>query len=405
MRILLSAYACEPGKGSEPGVGWNLALQLAGAHEVTVLTRRNNRMAIETRLREKPVDGLRFVYHDLPRWLSWWKRGGRGVQLYYYLWQITARGIVRTMTRRGDVDICHHVTFAKYWGPSALSASAVCYSMGPLGGADEVPPGLESVLGLGGRVYELARRAVRFVAEHDPTVRNAIRQSSACIGATAATSERLRALGAKRVETWNQVGVESVSDDGQRRGDRADFRLVCVGRLVPLKAVALAIEAVARCETSVTMEVVGDGPSRDDLERLASSRGLSERVRFVGEVPRESALERMRDCDALIHPSLHDSGGMVCAEAMSMGKPVIALDWAGPADLVTQECGVLVDPIGGAEAVTAALCDAITLLADDTALTARLGDAARRRVREHLTWGRKAALLEQLFDEMQAVAK
>jgi hypothetical protein len=76
--VLLSAYACEPGKGSEPGIGWNLARHLAEHHEVWVLTRTNNRPAIEAELARNPVPGLHFVYHDLPPWARFWKRGQRG---------------------------------------------------------------------------------------------------------------------------------------------------------------------------------------------------------------------------------------------------------------------------------------------------------------------------------------
>jgi len=67
MKILLSAYACEPWKGSEPGVGWHWALELARqGHEVTVLTRANNREPIEVALKSHVPKGLQFFYYDLP---------------------------------------------------------------------------------------------------------------------------------------------------------------------------------------------------------------------------------------------------------------------------------------------------------------------------------------------------
>ena len=100
LRILISAYACEPRKGSEPGIGWQWALAHAAAgHEVWVLTRANNRAAIEDALQHHPSPGLHFVYHDLPRWMRWWKRGGRGVRLYYLLWQWGAYRLARILCR------------------------------------------------------------------------------------------------------------------------------------------------------------------------------------------------------------------------------------------------------------------------------------------------------------------
>ena len=90
MKLLISAYACEPGLGSEPGVGWNCVRQAARFHEVWVLTRKNNREPIENALKTVPLENVHFAYFDLPRWARFWKRGTRGLHLYYYLWQIGA---------------------------------------------------------------------------------------------------------------------------------------------------------------------------------------------------------------------------------------------------------------------------------------------------------------------------
>ena len=88
LRILLSAYACEPNKGSEPGIGWRWALGLAHAgHEVWVITRANNAGAIEHALAGRRNAGLQFIYYDLPGWARGWKRGARGVRTYYVLWE------------------------------------------------------------------------------------------------------------------------------------------------------------------------------------------------------------------------------------------------------------------------------------------------------------------------------
>ena len=61
LRVLVSAYACEPAKGSEPGVGWRIAREMARYHEVWVLTRTNNRPSIAAALDRDPIPGLRFV--------------------------------------------------------------------------------------------------------------------------------------------------------------------------------------------------------------------------------------------------------------------------------------------------------------------------------------------------------
>ena len=139
LKVLLSAYACEPGKGSEPGVGWNFALQMAKDHEVWVLTRANNRSAIELGLCQISSRKLHFIYYDLPRWARWWKRGSRGIQLYYYLWQIGIYFVARKLHAHIQFDLAHHVTFGKYWSPSLISLLPIPFVWGPVGGGESAP--------------------------------------------------------------------------------------------------------------------------------------------------------------------------------------------------------------------------------------------------------------------------
>ena len=119
LKVLLSAYACEPGKGSEPGVGWNVAINLAIHHDVWVLTRANNRSVIEQTMSEQPVAGLNFFYHDLPKWFSWWKEKRRGTNILL-IWQLSLLCFVRRIIQTQPIDIVHHLTFGRYWPLSPL---------------------------------------------------------------------------------------------------------------------------------------------------------------------------------------------------------------------------------------------------------------------------------------------
>ena len=68
-KILLSAYACEPNKGSEPEVGWKWATTLAGLGNKTyVITRSNNKRNIEEYLAINEISNLNFIYFDYPEW-------------------------------------------------------------------------------------------------------------------------------------------------------------------------------------------------------------------------------------------------------------------------------------------------------------------------------------------------
>jgi glycosyltransferase involved in cell wall biosynthesis len=133
------------------------------------------------------------------------------------------------------------------------------------------------------------------------------------------------------------------------------------------------------------------------LRDLAHRLGVAESVTLWGALPRPQVLDKLADCDVLIHPTLHDSGGWVCLEAMAAGRPVICLDLGGPALQVTGETGVKVRANTPNEAV-AGLARAILRLAEDAELRVRMSLAARERVKEHFDSVQKGDLMNEIYE-------
>jgi glycosyltransferase involved in cell wall biosynthesis len=403
MRILLSAYACEPNKGSEAAVGWNFALSLARHCDVWVLTRRNNREPIERALVEiDPRIRPRFIYYDPPRWLVWWKRGSRGMRLYYTIWQIGAAFLARRTHRSVGFDLVHHVTFAMYWLPSFMWLVPVPFVWGPVGGADRTPMGFYRTLGFSGACYEFVRQAVVRLAEYNPFLRITARRASMAFASTPETARRLSALACPDVREFSQVGLLPTEIDQLSHGNLtaiAPLRVIGIGRLLALKGFHLALAALADPtlrDRQWEYWVVGDGPERDRLERLARELRIAEKVRFFGRVSLRQVYELLGQAHVLLHPSMHESGGMVCLEAMAAGRPVICLDAGGPSLLVHQSCGVkipLLDPGRTIEALAAAISSFIS----NPALAERMGRAGRRRAAKHYNWDCKIIALLEIY--------
>ncbi|MGC8876986.1 glycosyltransferase family 4 protein [Thermus sp.] len=404
LKVLLSAYACEPGKGSEPGVGWNLARHLAEHHEVWVLTRANNRPAIEAELARNPVPRLRFVYHDLPSWARFWKRGQRGVQLYYYFWQLTAIPLVRRLHRDVGFDVVQHVTFVKYWAPSALAfLKGVPFVWGPVGGGESSPLAFWPTLGFRGAHYEVARTLARALGELDPLVRLTARRAALALATTPDTAARLARLGARRIEVVSEAALSEEEIEalgGLPSPEPGLVRFLSVGRLLAWKGFHLGLMAFARSGLEdAEYWIVGDGPERRRLEALARRLGVAERVHFWGKLPRSEVLSLLAQVHALVHPSLHDSGGWVCLEAMAAGRPVICLDLGGPGVQVTEEAGFKVPPETPEPAVEG-LARAMRALADPLEVQ-RFSKAARERVWDEFLWAKKVERINVFYASLE----
>ncbi|MBZ5672030.1 MAG: glycosyltransferase family 4 protein [Acidobacteriia bacterium] len=410
MRILLSAYACEPEEGSEPGCGWNWVQQIARFHEVWAITRSNNRQPIERASGEKPLPNVHWVYFDLPRWVRFWKKGQRGVHLYYYLWQIGAYLVGREMHRTIRFDLVHHVTLGTYWMPCFLTLLPVPVIWGPVGGGESAPRSFWRSFSLRGKVYEVWRDLARIRGHLDPFVRLTARRAAWGFATTVETERRLRALGCRRVSVLPKIALPASEIQRLRSlpfRRSSPFRLLSVGRFLHLKAFELGLKAFAqfRREFPATEYwLIGDGPEHNRLLGLARNLGVGDKVTFWGSMPRSQVLGKLGECDVLVHPSLHESGGWVCQEAMAAGRPVVCVDLGGLALQVTEDTGIKV-PATSPEQVVSDLAAAFYRLASDPELRARLSLGAMKRVEEHFNWNNKGLFMAKLYESLCTVAE
>jgi glycosyltransferase involved in cell wall biosynthesis len=407
MNILISSYSCEPGKGSERGVGWNVAREVARYHDVWVLTRPDeSRDAIETELAANPLPNLHFVYFTLPFWkdsLRWGQSGA--MQLHYYLWQIQAYFVGRKLHRQVNFDIVHHVTFVRYSSPSFLSLLPVPFIWGPVGGGESAPFSFWGDFNLKNILYESLRWGWRLMGELDPFTRLTAQRSAIVYATTKDTAQRLEKLGATNIQRlsesgMSQVEIEKLGKCSPPIGD--PVRFINIARLLHWKGIHLGLKAFAKAKLpDAEYWVLGEGPELERLQDLALDLSIASQVKFWGLLPREDVLIKLGQCTALVHPSLHDSGGWVPLEAMAAGRPIICLDLGGPSELVTPEVGIKVSS-HTPEQTTEDLAEAMARLARDRCLCTQMGKAGQRKVKESYSWEAKGKLFTHIYEDMRS---
>ncbi|QCG91054.1 glycosyltransferase family 4 protein [Azospirillum sp. TSH100] len=395
MRVLLSAYACAPGRGSEPGLGWGWATALVEAgHETHVLTRRRWRTEIESALAGVPRAGLHFHYHDLPSWLDVCFRalGGPGKRLRYCLWQVAARGRVRSLGSAVRFDVAQHVTFAQFWSPCALTEAArlgVPFIWGPVGGGETEPAAFWPGLGMRAALWEAARWLLHRASPWLPWARATAAACRLAVAATPETAECLVRLGARRVIVRSQVALETdrlevLASLAGTVPQAAPASVIFLGDLLPHKGARLALEAVAGLSCAWRLDIIGDGPDRAWLERRAVRLGIAGKVVFHGRLPQDAAWRLMAAGRVLLLPALHDSGGFAVAEAMAAGVPPVCLALGGPGAMAA-EGGIAVPAPGPAEAVRG-LTQALRSLIEEPARWQALSLLARGNARDRFGW-------------------
>ena len=300
--------------------------------------------------------------------------------------------------RAGRFDIVHRVTPLTPTTPSLIARrckrQGIPFVWGPVNGGVAWPKEFSDVLRAEGEWLSYVRGAYHLM----PAYRSTRRDASAIIAGSRATWAELGSVHDKCVY------VPENAVDPSRFGERSEpaaegpLRAAFVGRLVPYKGADMLLHAAAPLVRSGLLEIdiLGDGPQRPELERIISSEGLANGVRLAGWIPHAELHQRLQSCHLFTFPSVREFGGGVVLEAMMLGIVPVIVDYAGPAELVTDRTGLRI-PLGKREEVVERLGTLLAELVRDRSRLPALGRAARERVLDWFTWDQKARQIHEVY--------
>jgi glycosyltransferase involved in cell wall biosynthesis len=393
MKVLLSAYACEPGKGSEPGVGWKWAMGLAERVTLTVLTREDNRRTIETELSKlsenSPLRQVNFLHHDLSPLFLWAKRRGLLPTLAYYaIWQWS---VSRKFAKVADEsDVVHHLTFCTLLCPGFWRLKQAAFVLGPVG-APQVNQHYFPLFGNKAWIQRLrAWTMARFLKL--PWLRRLLHRAGAVVPANSETQALLTSQGVATKEVMLDTGTPKACLPEKLEKEGVPLRLMYAGQLERRKGLELSLRALAQvsdkkgCEWS--FDVFGSGPDRPRLAGMAVQLGIASHVHFHDPVPQADLKKHFANADAFLFTSVRDTSGGVNLEAMAHGLPLICIAHQGVGDITDDHCAARIPP-GSIPDTIDRLAQAVIHLSENLALLRKMGVAAANRAREEFSWDDK----------------
>ncbi len=230
------------------------------------------------------------------------------------------------------------------------------------------------------------------------------RLSDAVVAPSAVTAEELRQDYGAQVDAVIANGIAAAEPpdlaEGDTKTEGETLHLLYAGRLRTRKAVAVLVEAFALVRQQhprAQLVLAGDGEQRPALERQVETLGLDDdAVRFLGAIPRHEMVDWYRRADIFCLPSIYEGFPLAILEAMAAGLPIVTTTASGmPEAIVDGESGILV----GLEDV-GALGQALGRLLADDDRRHRMGEAARRRVKDHFTIERIGAQYLALWQRL-----
>lgn len=404
------AYACEVGKGTEPGFGWGWARALSDAgHDVTVLTRTEGRQANDRWHASHPGTSMRLEYVEVPRLVKPLVTYANAVKVchwfVYLVWQRVALRRARELHRQTAFDVAHHVTYASIVPGTSLTDLGIPVVFGPLGSGQRAPRSTWRVFGAN-LPKELIRSAVVSAPtmRMNPLARRSARKADLVLATNDDTARVAARLGASRVDVMCDTGIDSSLIRDHKPLDTARVRrIVWVGKLIPRKGLPLALAAVRQAQDRVPLEltIAGDGMLAGHVATWCTELGLDGQVRRLGVIPWDDVQNLYDAGDVLLFTSIRESFGSQLVEAAAAGLPIVAVGLHGVESLVPNDVAIKV-PIPDEATAVAGLADGLVALLTDPALHARMSRASTQFARS-MAWPERAryatSWYEKLVDE------
>lgn len=414
LKILMSAYACEPGAGSEYGVGWMVPTTMAQKYpedQIFVLTRSRCKEKIEKALANDPsLANIHFLYYDIPSWMFYKNemQSNWGEQINYLLWQWLVRKFVRKMNKIYHFDIFHHLTFNQYRTPSPGFWLDIPFVMGPIGGAECIAPAFWQDL----EANTVKKEGIRQKGKDLKIFKwfNTRKKNNKVILCSCKENlKRLKPYGNKsRLELMPAIAFDKKDFADISQNETLDtFEMIYAGKAwdwkgihVFLKAakVALMDKLSADCQQNWRIKLIGIRFEEEQKKVMGwvDELGLQNHVTLIPFIQRSELLKMLANCSLSVYPAFRDSGSMSVLEACALGCPSICFN-AGGQDVFSDEILLKVDVADSYSETMNRFSEKLFWAYEHPQELKKIGQKAKAWVEEMLTWDRRVEDFHDIY--------
>lgn len=403
--ILATCYKVDPYKESKEKMGWNFIVQIAHDQKVIVITRKKNQAPIEKYLNENnnPVfNNIIFLYFDLPYWIPFGEKKGRGELLHHYMWQRSIVSFIKRQTL--CFHIVHNINFDSGWMPNFLWKLKKPMVLGPVGYNSRIPK----------QYLKLYSKKHHFINELKWLTKNLIWKHSQSFQKTIDNSTHIwcvnhnvpNSLGLKTEKYSIHPSVASEDFFSIKKEKNNQFNVLSVGRFSVLNGFDLTINAfigfvrsLPRAEQKhCKLTLIGTGPEQELYQKIIDQNDANDCIEIVERKDQQSLLQKYQDATVFLFPS-HENSGDAIAEALSFGLPIICLDNDGPGQYITEAMGIAVPEQSYTDTIIG-LKQALLKLYKIPNLTKIMSDRARKHYEDTFTWVSKGKHLKNIYNKI-----
>lgn len=405
MKILFSAYACNPGGGGEVGNGFNWAYHTAKAgNQVWCLASVKGKTEIENFLKSAPfsiASNLNFIFVDVPTVFNKLKKYQFGVYLHYLSWQYQAYLAAKELNQRHNFEIIHHVTWGSLQLGSWLWKLDKPLLYGPVGGGQLAPKVFKKYF-YGWWRSEIIRDHISNLFKNYTATKKTLQRADIVFVTNQETYEMAEKMNAKNIKYSLDTGLpdEFYPETIPERKGNKTLKILWVGRLFARKGLPLVLEALSKVNSDIpfTLTILGNGPMGTMLPEMIKNYNLEGKVEWKGQVPWDEVKNAYMTHNLFMFCSLRDSFASQFLEAMACGLPIISLNHHGAAKFIPEDAGIKVN-VTTSENTIENLAAAVEWMFKNPDERMEMGLNGHRFAKKH-TWTEKVQEMEIHYNSL-----
>lgn len=406
MKILINAYACSPGMGSEPGMAWNWVSNLAKFCELYIITEGEFRDRIEEVVPTlEQGKNMHFYYNPVSEEIRkmCWNQGDWRFYKYYREWQWKTYLMAKDICKVEKMDVLHQLNMIGFREPGYLwklsQENGVPFVWGPVDAKDKFPVAYLDGAGLKTKLFMRLKNFLTGIQlRHSKRVLLAAHQASVIFSASSNSQRSFKKYMNIDSPLLNETGCYVQDHPLIDKSQKETFDVLWVGKLDFRKQLGIALQSVAITgNESIRLHIVGGGDA-EPYKMLANTLGIKDKCIWHGAVSHDEVQSIMQNSDVFFFTSVAEGTPHVVLEAIGNNLPVVCFDTCGQGDAVNEKVGkkiLLTNPSKSSQSFATILNE----FEGNRDLLKQLSENCKQRQVE-LSWAEKAKTMVGWYEKI-----
>ena len=410
LKILINAYACSPGMGSEPGMAWNWVSNLAKFCELYIITEGEFREKIEEVVPTlEQGKNMHFYYNPVSEDIRkmCWNQGDWRFYKYYREWQWKTYLMAKEICSSEHIDVLHQLNMIGFREPGYLwklsKESDVPFVWGPIGGLKQFPLAYLQGAGLKIKLFNRLKNILNvWQLKHEKRVDEALKTARLLVSSIPDSYRAIKKYKGLESIVIPETGCFLSEDIPTDRFDEKELHVMWVGKFDFRKQLPLALRAIAIANNpNIVLDIYGGGSDEQiaSAKRVADLLGITEKVVWHGNQPNDVVMNAMHKAQVFLFTSVSEDTSTVVLEAVSNRLPVLCFDACGMAAVIDDKVGRKVALSNPAQSATD-FAKQLNDLEHDRNLLKQLSENCKQRQNE-LSWEEKAKTMVEWYEKVK----